>query len=285
MHWTDPITGKEEIGSTTARNYRNNLKNYFDENEGAEDYYNQQQAPIIARQKAYAERDAESARIHSQIPAALTNRFGGDPNIIHPQTPQERAQQKQRGGEFMTKEDAAGFDNAQLLARNNLKNYLYEQVNDGAEDDYYFNIDTTGEMIGPPVYPVSPNAERPADLRGQDQRSLGHQLSPQEIARQQEAALIGHRRSPQEIARQQEAKAAYQASPAFAAAQAMMSQPLKYERRGSPLQQIGAGSSPFGSGNMRQAVMGQPSPRQAQSQGIVPMLAGPREYSLRHNWQ
>ena len=30
--------------------------------------------------------------------------------------------------------------------------------------------------------------------------------------------------------------------------------------------------SPFGSGNMRQAVMGQPSPRQAQSQGIVPML-------------
>ena len=50
------------------------------------------------------------------------------------------------------------------------------------------------------------------------------------------------------------------------------SQPL----RGSPLQQIGAGSSPFGSGNMRQAVMGQPSPRQAQSQGIVPMLAGPR---------
>ena len=238
MHWTDPIK---------------------------EDRIARQKA--YAEREAYAERDAESARIHSQIPAALTNRFGGDPNIIHPQTPQERAQQKQRGGEFMTKEDAAGFDNAQLLARNNLKNYLYEQVNDGAEDDYYFNIDTTGEMIGPPVYPVSPNAERPADLRGQDQRSLGHQLSPQEIARQQEA------------------KAAYQASPAFAAAQAMMSQPLKYERRGSPLQQIGAGSSPFGSGNMRQAVMGQPSPRQAQSQGIVPMLAGPREYSLRHNWQ
>ena len=36
------------------------------------------------------------------------------------------------------------------------------------------------------------------------------------------------------------------------------------------------GSSPFGSGNMRQAVMGQPSPRQAQFQGIVPMLGGPR---------
>ena len=61
------------------------------------------------------------------------------------------------------------------------------------------------------------------------------------------------------------------------------SQPLVNQRldlpgrfTGSPLQQIGAGSSPFGSGNMRQAVMGQPSPRQAQSQGIVPMLAGPR---------
>jgi hypothetical protein len=27
---------------------------------------------------------------------------------------------------------------------------------------------------------------------------------------------------------------------------------------------------------MRQAVMGQPSPRQAQFQGIVPMLGGPR---------
>ena len=83
---------------------------------------------------------------------------------------------------------------------------------------------------------------------------------------------LGHQVSPQEIARQQEAKAAYQASPAFAAAQALMSQPL----RGSPLQQLGAGSSPFRSGNMRQAVMGQPSPRQAQSQGIVPMLASPR---------
>ena len=147
-HWTDPITGKEEIGSTTARNYRNNLKKYFGENEGAEDYYNQQQAPIIE---------------------------------------QETAQREARAGR-------------------------------------------------------------------QDWSILGHQLSPQEIARQQEA------------------KAAYQASPAFAAAVKNFSQPL----RGSPLQQIGAGSSPFGSGNMRQAVMGQPSPRQAQFQGIVPMLGGPR---------
>ena len=180
-------------------------------------------------------------------------------------------------------------------------------------------------------------------------------------------------RSPEIIARQQEAKAAYQASPAFAAAVKNFSQPL----RGSPLQQTGGSTSgspvglgnmmrprnsgnqlpgggqfpglgqglggmgligqlqdpqarqglmdqykqqlddrrnnlqkdygtysaeeiaaklredptiytaqeqpaanvahsPFGSGNMRQAVMGQPSPRQAQSQGIVPMLAGPR---------
>ena len=116
--------------------------------------------------------------------------------------------------------------------------------------------------------------EQEAFLRGQDQRGgqpgslRSHQLSPQEIARQQEAKAA----QQEAKAAQQEAKAAYQASPAFAAAQALLSQPL----RGSPLQQIGAGSSPFGSGNMRQAVMGQPSPRQAQSQGIVPMLASPR---------
>jgi hypothetical protein len=91
-HWTDPITGKEARGSSTRRSYRNNLKNYFDENEGAEDYYNQQQAPIIAREKAQREREAESRRIHNMRqsgpnPAVMTNRFGGDPNIIHPPQP------------------------------------------------------------------------------------------------------------------------------------------------------------------------------------------------------
>ncbi len=37
--YIDPITGKSTTGSSTISGYRNRLKNYFDNNPGAEDYY------------------------------------------------------------------------------------------------------------------------------------------------------------------------------------------------------------------------------------------------------
>ena len=39
--WTDPITGQQRSGSSTDKSYNTNLKNYFDNNAGAQDYYNQ----------------------------------------------------------------------------------------------------------------------------------------------------------------------------------------------------------------------------------------------------
>ena len=39
--YIDPITGQQGTGGSTTRNYRNNLKSYFDNNAGAQDYYNQ----------------------------------------------------------------------------------------------------------------------------------------------------------------------------------------------------------------------------------------------------
>ena len=39
--YIDPITGQQGTGGSTTMNYRNNLKSYFDNNAGAQDYYNQ----------------------------------------------------------------------------------------------------------------------------------------------------------------------------------------------------------------------------------------------------
>jgi len=39
--YIDPITGQQGSGGSTTMNYRNNLKSYFDNNAGAQDYYNQ----------------------------------------------------------------------------------------------------------------------------------------------------------------------------------------------------------------------------------------------------
>jgi len=39
--WTDPITGQQRSGSSTDKSYNTSLKNYFDNNVGAQDYYNQ----------------------------------------------------------------------------------------------------------------------------------------------------------------------------------------------------------------------------------------------------
>jgi len=43
--WTNPITGEAEQGSSTMANYQRSLKEYFDKNPGAQDYYNSQQKP------------------------------------------------------------------------------------------------------------------------------------------------------------------------------------------------------------------------------------------------
>ena len=39
LSYVDPITGKQQQGSSSMAGYRNRLKNYFDNNPGAEDYY------------------------------------------------------------------------------------------------------------------------------------------------------------------------------------------------------------------------------------------------------
>ena len=39
--YIDPITGQQGSGGSTTMNYRNSLKSYFDNNAGAQDYYNQ----------------------------------------------------------------------------------------------------------------------------------------------------------------------------------------------------------------------------------------------------
>jgi len=43
--WTNPITGEEEQGSSTMANYHRSLKEYFDKNPGAQDYYQSEQEP------------------------------------------------------------------------------------------------------------------------------------------------------------------------------------------------------------------------------------------------
>ena len=45
MRWTNPITGEQESGSSTMANYQRSLKEYFDKNPGAQDYYQSQQEP------------------------------------------------------------------------------------------------------------------------------------------------------------------------------------------------------------------------------------------------
>ena len=41
VRWTDPITGQQRSGGSSDKNYNTSLKNYFDNNAGAQDYYNQ----------------------------------------------------------------------------------------------------------------------------------------------------------------------------------------------------------------------------------------------------
>ena len=43
--WTNPITGKQESGGSSTQQYQNRLKQYFDANPGAQDYYNSLQPP------------------------------------------------------------------------------------------------------------------------------------------------------------------------------------------------------------------------------------------------
>lgn len=43
LMYTDPITGEQKTGSSTDIGYRNKLNDYFNENEGAQDYYNSRQ--------------------------------------------------------------------------------------------------------------------------------------------------------------------------------------------------------------------------------------------------
>ena len=45
VQWTDPITGQQRAGGSSDKNYNTSLKSYFDNNAGAQDYYNQLNPP------------------------------------------------------------------------------------------------------------------------------------------------------------------------------------------------------------------------------------------------
>jgi hypothetical protein len=279
--WIDPITGKQGAGGSTMMNYRNNLKNYFDENEGAEDYYNQQQAPIIEQETA--QREARTGRQdwsilgHQLSPQEIARQqeakaaYQASPAfaaaVKNFSQPLRGSPLQQTGGSTSGSPVGLGNMMRQLPAQNhmlprNSGNQLPGNQLPGGGQFPGLGQGLGGMgLIGQKVN-QSQTLSQPfiwsRDPFGENERGLFQpttRFSDMPVAPSRQAQEIAQMQM-----KQQEAAAKN------------FSQPL----RGSPLQQIGAGSSPFGSGNMRQAVMGQPSPRQAQSQGIVPMLAGPR---------
>ena len=82
--WTNPITGKQESGSGSTQSYQNRLKQYFDANPGAQDYYNSLQPPAPVDDGTFVPQDLSKQLIGTEIVPPVVQQPQMPPPVMQP---------------------------------------------------------------------------------------------------------------------------------------------------------------------------------------------------------